>query len=85
MDDETTVKHKFMEGSNMTFQQVFSFAFKKLIPVLQGLAKELGEDRFLEALKKVASESALKAGYRATTLSPSLARGANPVTLRNTF
>ena len=50
---ETTVKHKFLEGSNMTFQEVFDFAFKSLIPVLQGLAKELEEDHFLEVLKKV--------------------------------
>ena len=62
MDIETTVKHKFLEGSNMTFQEVFDFAFKSFIPVLQGLAKELGEDHFLEVLKKVAFESALKAG-----------------------
>ena len=62
MDVETTVKHKFLEDSNMTFQEVFDFAFKSLIPVLQGLAKELGEDNFLEALRKVASECALKAG-----------------------
>ena len=61
MDVETTVKHKFLEGSNMTFQEVFDFAFKKLIPVLQGLAKELGEDHFLEVLKMVAFESTLKA------------------------
>jgi hypothetical protein len=62
MDVKTTIKHKFFEDSNMTFQEVFEFAYKKLIPVLQGLAKELGEDRFLEALKKVAFECALKAG-----------------------
>ncbi len=62
MDVEPIVKHKFLEDSGMTFQEVFDFAFKKLIPVLQGLAKELGEDHFLEALKKVASECALKAG-----------------------
>jgi len=62
MDVETIVKHKFLEGSNMTFQEVFDFAFKSLIPVLQGLAKELGKDHFLKALKKVAFESALKAG-----------------------
>jgi L-2-amino-thiazoline-4-carboxylic acid hydrolase len=62
MDSETTVKHKFLEGSNMTFQEVFDFAFKSLIPVLQGLALALGEDHFLEVLKKVASECALKAG-----------------------
>jgi hypothetical protein len=62
MDGETNIRHKFLEDSNMTFQEIFDFAFKKLIPVLQGLAKELGEDHFLEALKKVAFESALKAG-----------------------
>ena len=62
MDIELTVGHKFLEDSNMTFQEVFDFAFKSLIPVLQGLAKELGKDHFLEALKKVAFECALKAG-----------------------
>ena len=62
MDVETVVKHKFLESSDMTFQEVFDFAFKKLIPVLQGLAKEPGEDRFLEALKKVSFECALKTG-----------------------
>jgi hypothetical protein len=67
---ETSVTHKFLEGSNMTFQEVFDFAFKKLIPVLQGLAKELGEDRFLASLKKVASESALKAGQERASQLP---------------
>ena len=62
MDIETTVKHKFLEGSNMTFQEVFDFAFKSSIPVLQNLAQELGEDHVLKVLKKVAFESALKAG-----------------------
>ena len=45
----------------MTFQEVFDFAYGSLVPVLQGLAQELGKERFLEALKEVASESALKA------------------------
>ncbi|MFC2099666.1 L-2-amino-thiazoline-4-carboxylic acid hydrolase, partial [Candidatus Bipolaricaulota bacterium] len=42
--------------------EVFDFAYEKTIPVLKGLADELGEERFLEAVKKVASECALKAG-----------------------
>ena len=71
MDIETTVKHKFSEDSNMTFQEVFDFAFKSLIPVLQGLAKELGEDNFLEALRKVASECALRAEQDAARQLPS--------------
>ena len=62
MNNETTVKHKFLQDSNMTFQEVFDFAFQSLIPVLQGLAQEMGKDHFLETLKKVAFESALKAG-----------------------
>ena len=71
MDTETIVKHKFLEDSNMTFQEVFDFAFKRLIPVLQGLAQELGEDRFLEALRKVVSERALKAGQDTARQLPS--------------
>jgi L-2-amino-thiazoline-4-carboxylic acid hydrolase len=61
MDAETAVKHKFLQDSNMTFQEVFDFAYGSLVPVLQGLAQELGKECFLEALKNVASESALKA------------------------
>jgi hypothetical protein len=34
MDVETTVKHRFLEGSNMTFQEVLDSAFKEPIPVL---------------------------------------------------
>jgi len=62
MDVETIIKHKFLEDSNMSFQEVFNFAYKGLIPILQNLAKELGEDHFLEALKKVALEAALRDG-----------------------
>jgi hypothetical protein len=65
MDAEIIAKHKFLEGSDMSFQEVFGFAFQKFIPVLQGLAKEFGEDHFLQVLKKVASECALKAGQDA--------------------
>jgi hypothetical protein len=62
MDTETTDKHKFFEDSHMTFKEVFEFAYTKLVPVLQGLAKELGEDKFLEVLRKVSFEAAWKAG-----------------------
>ena len=61
MDVEPTARHKYLENSEMSFQEVFDFAYKRLIPVLQGLAVELGEDRFLEALKKVSYACALKA------------------------
>jgi hypothetical protein len=70
MDVETIAKHKFLEDSNMTFQEVFDFAFKTLIPVLQELAKELGEDHVLEVLGSIASESALKVGQDAARQLP---------------
>jgi len=71
MDTETTPENKFRESSNMTFEEVFDFAYKGLIPVLQGLAKELDEDRFIEALKDVVFESALKAEQDAARQLPS--------------
>lgn len=71
MDSETTAKHRFSEDSNMTFQEVFDFAFKSLIPVLQGLAQEFGEDHFLQVLQKVASECAFKAGQDTARQLPS--------------
>lgn len=71
MDAESTVRHKFLEDSGMTFQQVFDFAFRRLVPVLQGLAKEFGEDNFLEALRKVAAECAFRAGQDVARRLPS--------------
>ena len=62
MDIQTNEKHKFLEDSHMSFQEVFDFAYKKLIPVLQGLAVEFGEEHFLDTLQKVAFECTLKAG-----------------------
>jgi hypothetical protein len=62
MSVEPSAQHKFLAGSAMTFQEIFDFACKRFIPILQDLAVELGEDHFLEALKKVPFESTLKAG-----------------------
>jgi hypothetical protein len=50
MDGETTAKHKFLVALELTFQEVFDFAYGSLIPVLQGLAQELRKDCCLEAL-----------------------------------
>lgn len=71
MENETNVKHKFLEDSHLTFQEVFDFAFKSRIPVLQGLAEEFGEEIFLDTIKKIASERALKAGQEAAAHLPS--------------
>jgi hypothetical protein len=62
MEGDNTAKHKFLEASELTFQEVFDFAYGSLIPLLQGLAAALGEDQLIKVLKKVSYEAALKAG-----------------------
>lgn len=70
MDIEAAVKHKFLAGSHLTFQEVFDFAFRPFVPVLQGLAQELGEEPVFAVLKRLASESALRAGQAAARQLP---------------
>lgn len=62
MDLENAAEHKFLENSNLSYQEVFDFSFKSLIPVLKDLAKELGEEQVYEILKRIVYESALKGG-----------------------
>jgi len=50
-------KHKFLEDSGMSFQQVFDFAFKEFyIPIMKNLENEIGKDEFIETLKRTSSE-----------------------------
>lgn len=52
-------KHKFLKDSEMSFQQVYEFAYSRgLIPVMQELSAELGKEELLEMLKKAASKAA---------------------------
>ena len=62
MNGETSGKHKFTEDAGMTFQEVFDFAHKNTISLMQNLANELGEDRLIEILKRAAAEAALQVG-----------------------
>jgi hypothetical protein len=68
---KATGGHKFRENSNMTFEEVFDFAYANLVPVLQGLARELGEERFLEVLRRISHEAARKAGEETARRLPS--------------
>jgi hypothetical protein len=53
----STQKHKFLEDSGMTVEQVFRFSFENGIPILQALAKDIGREKFLEMLKKASNEN----------------------------
>lgn len=49
-------KHKFLEDSGMSFQEVFKFAYRDHIEVMQFLAKEIGQDKFMKMLKRDGDE-----------------------------
>ena len=56
-------KHKFLENSGMSFQEVFNFAFKEsYIPIMQSLANVIGKDEFIEMLKRASSEIGAESG-----------------------
>lgn len=51
-------KHKFQEQSDMTYEQVFRFAFAEgSIPVLKNLADEIGKEKFDALLRRAASKA----------------------------
>lgn len=55
-------EHKFQADSEMTFEEVFRFAFQTYyIPTLQSLADEIGRSTFLEMLKRLRSQSTAEA------------------------
>jgi hypothetical protein len=54
-------QHKFMEDSKMSFRALFKFTFQNYyIPCLERLAGEIGRDKLIEMLKRLASESAAR-------------------------
>jgi L-2-amino-thiazoline-4-carboxylic acid hydrolase-like protein len=55
--DKSEKKHKFLENSGMSFEEVFNFAFKNFyIPIMKNLSNEIGKDEFIETLKKARAE-----------------------------
>jgi len=54
-------KHKFSEKSEMTYEQVYQFAFAGFVLLMKNLAEELGKDKFDALLKKAASQAAVQA------------------------
>ena len=58
-------KHKFSETSGMTFEEVFKFAFQNgFIPVLKGLAEDIGKDKFDALLRKACARAATEEAKR---------------------
>ena len=70
MEAKTPDTHKFQQDSGMTLQQVYNFAYKRYISLMQSLAKELGEDGFLEALERASLQAAAHDTKEATKSIP---------------
>jgi hypothetical protein len=49
-------KHKFQEDSGMSFEEVFKFAYRDHIELMRFLAEEIGQDKFMEMLKREGDE-----------------------------
>ena len=53
------MKHKFLVGADVTFEDMFNFAYRdSFIPLMLVLAKAGGREKFVEILKKGSSEAA---------------------------
>ena len=53
------MKHKFLVDASVTFEDMFNFAYRdSFIPLMLVLAKAGGREKFVEILKKGASEAA---------------------------
>jgi len=50
-------KHKFLEDSGLSFEEVFKFAFKDFIQTMESFARQMGRDKLLEMIRNDAEES----------------------------
>jgi hypothetical protein len=46
-------KHKFLEDSGMSFQEVFEFAYKSFARMMKSLGDEIGKDNLVEMMKRI--------------------------------
>ncbi len=61
MGTEGNAIHKFQENCNFTFERLFEFTFSGC-STWNALAKELGEEKFYKALKKIVDEAGAEGG-----------------------
>ena len=63
-------KHKFLEDSGMSYEEVFSVYKRNYIPLLQGLSQRLKDIDFIEMLKAVTYERAKERAREEAKRSP---------------
>jgi hypothetical protein len=77
-------KHKFLENSNMSYAQVFDFAFAGFfLPIIRNLENEMPEDEYIEALKRAAEAAGRRSGQLTAKASPKISLAAYTSILKN--
>jgi hypothetical protein len=56
----TPLAKRTSEKTDMTYEDLFKFAYVGMIPVLKDLSDQIGKEKFIEMLKKAAAEAALR-------------------------
>jgi len=51
-------KHKFLEDSGMSFAEVFKRVHADRLPLMRGLEREIGNEKFIVMLKRIIDENA---------------------------
>lgn len=51
-------KHKFLEDSKMSFAEVFNRVHAARLPIMRGLEREIGSEKFIGMLKRIIDENA---------------------------
>ena len=60
------------EKTDMSYVELFSFAYRGLIPILQNLSNQVGKEKFLEMLKKATYEAAFQQAEATAKQTPGL-------------
>jgi hypothetical protein len=51
---------KYSDKTDMTWEELFKFAYGNAIPVMKNLSDQIGKEKFLDMLKKATSEAAVR-------------------------
>ncbi len=77
-------KHKFLDNSNMSYDQIFDFAFAGFfLPIIQNLANEMEKGEYIEALKRAAESAGKRSGQFMAKRSPEISLAAYTAIMKN--
>jgi hypothetical protein len=77
-------KHKFHERANMSYAQIFDFAFAGFfLPIIGNLESETGSGEYLESLKRAAEKAGKRSGRFMAKNSPEISLAAYTSVLKN--